>query len=285
MLKALKRLIAFFTARSQMLQMLARRLALKDHDLEKDNVWLKEKRRCVSLKEKVFVSLRRAQEVLIQDIGDKNAATKIGVAGPEGIAALAVTNIQQGALKAHSITHTNGYEKKVAMKSGRAKTRTWLSSLNFLKKPKPEPVSDIAKWTPVSLLSLYESHLAKVKYDASVSPRKGAFHAARALEMELKALLEVESLQSSGIYFFEQVINPSSFRMTTRSRYARFTLERNTIDSAIHQRNEEYDRLTKMLGEVQVLRAGAVEALYVRNDDYANVSRVFMLATSAFLPL
>lgn len=228
----------------------------------------KNKRYDVALKG-ILRALHSAHGDLILNLTQNNAATiRLSAVGTECLAAQCMMNVQRGVLAMPPHTRTDQVETDESLRSDRTR-----------------PTRNLAEKMPEDVILRYANHLAKLELKARLKPQRGAFLEIRALEDELKALQQVNSMQEQSVFNLIRVLDPDAFRVTNAARRTRFTVEQAALRRGGRVLATDRANISRLIWRAENLRKVVKENIEVLDEGHGKAIRAFTLVTLFFLPL
>lgn len=289
LLTSFQQLMALFVCQSQL--MLQRTRANDDPHYFQDHKHTAGKwhARYWSNRRKAMESIRKAQEVMVLNITESNAAAiRLGAVGPELIAIVAMMNVQRESIRVRNNIEPslmNGGGIMDGITKGMA-TWSWRGDPEKAEEQAHTgTIAPLSTSTFVDIIGLYSAHLSKLRFSASVNPQRRVFMDIRALKKELSALYRVNHLQMLSLWHMQKVIDPNSFRITNEERQTRFPLEKNALEHGVRKKTADSEEVKRLLGLTDDLALEVKSDIEVLDEGHGNAIRVFTIVTFFFLPL
>ncbi|KAI1260334.1 hypothetical protein F5Y18DRAFT_405661 [Xylariaceae sp. FL1019] len=146
------------------------------------------------------------------------------------------------------------------------------------------PISDRDK-TTIDASELYKRYANKLQLQVNQRPQKRLLPDIYALEEELEILQKVVHWQMKFCHDFYRVLDPESYRITTKTRLSHFNHERRYLHRTIDRLKVRSAEFTSLLVRSARLRDQLQQSIEIEEESHGNAIRVFTFVTLFFLPL
>ena len=134
-------------------------------------------------------------------------------------------------------------------------------------------------------LDLYQSYIAKLRYQAYRRPKRRVFLDIYDFEEELHALQTVVESQDKLICDYIKVVSPASSRTISANRIRMFGIEEAHAQSQRARLRKRADEIGILQDKSATLKSQVKQAIEILEEDHGKAIRVFTIVTLFFLPL
>ncbi|KAI1335336.1 hypothetical protein F5Y15DRAFT_251880 [Xylariaceae sp. FL0016] len=132
---------------------------------------------------------------------------------------------------------------------------------------------------------LYKQYTTSLQLQVNQRPQKRLFSDMYALEEELDIMRRVIQWQKNFSTDLVRVLDPISYKTTTKGRISRFILESRYISRTIARLSARDDEFQALQLRTRNLREQLKQSIEVREESHGKAIRVFTFVTIFFLPL
>ncbi|KAI1505015.1 hypothetical protein F5X99DRAFT_334227 [Biscogniauxia marginata] len=154
-----------------------------------------------------------------------------------------------------------------------------MSSGMFLRKLKD------ATGNTIDTCELYKKYTTSLQFQVNQRPQRRSFADMYALEEELEILRRVIYWQQKFCNNLMRVLDPTSYKMTTKGRISHFRLESHYISRTLTRLEARDTELTALQNRTRSLREQLKQSIEILEESHGKAIRVFTFVTVFFLPL
>ncbi|KAI0805821.1 hypothetical protein GGR55DRAFT_690205 [Xylaria sp. FL0064] len=132
---------------------------------------------------------------------------------------------------------------------------------------------------------IYKMYANKLQLQVNQKPQKRLLPAIYALEEEFDILLHLNTWQRKFCHDFLRILDPVSYRITTKARLSYFSTESHYLLKTIQRLDVRYNELQSLQRRSEKLRDQLQQSIEIEEESHGNAIRVFTFVTLVFLPL
>ncbi|KAI3327063.1 cora-like Mg2+ transporter protein-domain-containing protein [Xylariaceae sp. AK1471] len=132
---------------------------------------------------------------------------------------------------------------------------------------------------------LYKRYANKLQLQVNQRPQKRLLPDIYALEEELDILLRLNQWQQKFCQDFWRVLDPTSYRITTKARISHFRTESHYLLDTIRRLQVRYNEFHSLQKRAEKLRDQLQQSIEIEEESHGKAIRVFTFVTLFFLPL
>jgi hypothetical protein len=132
---------------------------------------------------------------------------------------------------------------------------------------------------------IYKKYANKLQLQVNQRPQKRLLPDIYALEEELDILLRLNHWQQKFCHDFLSVLDPTSYRITTKARISYFRNESYFLLKAIRRLGVRYNEFHNLQKRAEKLRDQLQQSIEIEEESHGKAIRVFTFVTLFFLPL
>ncbi|KAF2969003.1 hypothetical protein GQX73_g4578 [Xylaria multiplex] len=137
----------------------------------------------------------------------------------------------------------------------------------------------------IDVSGMYKRYANKLQLQVNQRPQKRLLPDIYALEEELDILLRLNHWQQKFCHDFLRVLDPASYRITTKGRISKFYTESPYLAKTIRRLEIRYNELHSLQRRSEKLRDQLQQSIEIEEESHGNAIRVFTFVTLFFLPL
>ncbi|KAH9884897.1 hypothetical protein F4778DRAFT_524057 [Xylariomycetidae sp. FL2044] len=160
-----------------------------------------------------------------------------------------------------------------------------MSKRLFLRQLRDGPSDEEPQRAAVDTLEVYKQHMTRIQFQVNQRPRKSLFVDMYSLEEELDILQRVIRWQSKFCTDLIRVLDPTSFKTTTKGRITHFMSESRYISKILTRLQAREREVIAMQDRTGNLRVQLKQSIEIREESHTKAIRVFTFVTVLFLPL
>ncbi|UNI18030.1 hypothetical protein JDV02_004327 [Purpureocillium takamizusanense] len=135
------------------------------------------------------------------------------------------------------------------------------------------------------LLGMYNRQLVRVANQAARRPQRRHFMELHALETNLLAVRRVFRLHHNMLINYERILDPHSYRVTTKARQALFEVEAKLLGDEAKRLTARLDFGDGLFNRLAFFQQRIKQQIEVLEEGHGKAIRVFTFVTAFFLPL
>ncbi|KAI0152977.1 hypothetical protein GGR57DRAFT_153163 [Xylariaceae sp. FL1272] len=139
--------------------------------------------------------------------------------------------------------------------------------------------------TTIDASELYKRYANKLQLQVNQRPQKRLLPDIYAFEEEVEILQKVIDWQMKFCHDFYRVLDPNSYKITTKTRISHFNEERRYLHKTIDRLKVRSTEFTGLLVRSARLRDQLQQSIEIEEESHGNAIRVFTFVTLFFLPL
>ncbi|TGJ82820.1 hypothetical protein E0Z10_g5942 [Xylaria hypoxylon] len=151
--------------------------------------------------------------------------------------------------------------------------------------PKDDMDADSMETKHVNVGEVYKRYANKLQLQVNQRPQKRLLPDIYALEEELDILLRLNHWQQKFCHDFLRVLDPISYRITTKARISYFRTESHYLLKTIRRLEVRYNDLHSLQKRAEKLRDQLQQSIEIEEESHGKAIRVFTFVTLFFLPL
>ncbi|KAI5925769.1 hypothetical protein F4810DRAFT_31898 [Camillea tinctor] len=137
----------------------------------------------------------------------------------------------------------------------------------------------------IDTCEVYKNYTTSLQFQVNQRPQRRAFADMYALEEELDILRRVNRWQRKFCNDLLRVLDPASYKMTTKGRITHFRLESPYVMRTLARLEARDMELAALQSRTRNLREQLKQSIEIREESHGKAIRVFTVVTAFFLPL